>query len=138
MPNAQKDYEALVAMLRGFDPQRLTQEVIDVGEEWVDKDAAASSMEETKKSLLARLTLEYINGSTSGAVGEKPKSMPVSQAELRALSDPRYEQHLELMVAARQDANRSRVRYDLGRIRIELMRSVQATMRNEMRMTGGA
>jgi len=134
----QKELEALSNLLREFDPRRLTAEVITVGEDWVDKDAAASSLEETKKTLLARLTMEYIaNGGTSGGVGEKPKAMPVSQAELKALSDVRYEQHLELMVAARQEANRSRVRYDLGRMRLELMRSLQATMRNEMRMSGG-
>lgn len=137
MSTTPKELEALATLFRDFDPRRLTQEVITVGEEWVDHDAAASSMEETKKTMLARLTLEYIAGGSSGALGEKPKAMPVSQAELRALSDPRYEQHLELMVAARQDANRSRVRYDLGKMRLELMRSLQATMRNEMRMAGG-
>lgn len=131
------DLEALTTLLRDFDPNRLTAEVIATGEQWVDKDAAASSLEETKKTLLARLTMDYISaGSTSGAAGERPKAMPVSQAELKALSDPRYEQHLELMVAARQEANRMRVRYDLGRMRLELMRSLQATMRNEMRISG--
>lgn len=131
------DLEALTTLLRDFDPNRLTAEVIATGEQWVDKDAAASSLEETKKTLLARLTMDYISaGSTSGAVGERPKAMPVSQAELKALADPRYEQHLELMVAARQEANRMRVRYDLGRMRLELMRSLQATMRNEMRISG--
>lgn len=131
------DYAAMAALLREFDPNRLTHEVITLGEEWVDKDAAANSLEETKKTLLARLQLEYMAGSyTSGGAGEKPKALPVSQAELKALSDPRYEQHLELMVSARQEANRMRVRYDLGRMRLELMRSLQATMRNEMRMGG--
>jgi hypothetical protein len=131
-----KDLEALTTLLREFDPKRLTAEVVSLGEDWVDRDAAASSLEETKKTLLARLTLEYISGGSSGGVGEKPKAMPVSQAELKALSDPRYEQHLELMVAARQESNRMRVRYDLGKMRLELMRSLQATMRNEMRMAG--
>ena len=132
----QTELAALTTLLRDFDPKRLTADVISVGESWVDHDAAASALEETKKTMLARLTMEYIAGGSSGALGEKPKAMPVSQAELKALSDPRYEQHLELMVAARQEANRARVRYDLGRMRLELMRSLQATMRNEMRMSG--
>jgi hypothetical protein len=132
----QQELAALTSLLRDFDPRRLTAEVITVGESWADQDAAASTLEETKKALLARLTMEYIAGGSSGGLGEKPKPMPVSQAELKALSDPRYEQHLELMVQARQEANRHRVRYDMGRMRLELMRSLQATMRNEMRMSG--
>lgn len=132
-----KDLQALAHVLRDFDPNKLTAEVITTGEEWADQDAAASSLEETKKTLLARITLEFIEGGVkSGALGDKPKPMSATAAELRALSDARYEQHLELMVRARQEANRSRVRYDLGRMKLELMRSLQATMRNEMRMSG--
>ncbi len=132
-----KEIQALAQVLKDFDPHRLTTDVIKTGEEWVDQDAAASSLEETKKTLLAKLTLEYIEGGLrSGGVGEKPKAMSATAAELRALSDPRYEQHLELMVQARQEANRFRVRYDMGKMKLELMRSLQATMRNEMRMSG--
>jgi hypothetical protein len=131
------EFVALVASLKDFNPQKLTQEVIAIGESWAEEDASASSLEETKKTLLAKLTLEYLSGGFSGgAIGEKPKPMPVSQAELRALADPRYEQHLELMVQARKESHRCRVRYDLGKMKLELMRSVQATMRNEMRLSG--
>lgn len=124
-----------VALLRNFDPNKLASEVVALGEDWADKDAAASALEETKKTVLARLTLEYVSTGSSGAAGERSRSMPISQAELRSLSDPRYEQHLELMVSAREQANRARVRYDLGRMRLELMRSAQATLRNEMRIS---
>jgi hypothetical protein len=127
---------ALGAIFKQFDPVKLTHDVITLGEEWADKDAAASALEETKKTTLASIQLEYMDASRSSGLGEKPKAMPVSQAELKALSDPRYEQHLELMVLARKEANRSRVRYDMGKMRLELMRSLQATMRNEMRMSG--
>lgn len=135
MPVNAADFHALVTMAKDFDPHKLTQDVIALGEAWAEQDAAASSLEETRKSLLAKVTLEYIEGGLrSGALGEKPKAMPVSQAELKALADPRYEAHLELMVQARREANIHRVRYDLGRMRIELMRSLQATLRNEMHM----
>ena len=136
MPPSNKDLTDLLNSLRDFDPTKLTNEVIATGESWADQDAAATSLEETKKVVLARLTLEYLaGGHTSGGVGEKPKSIPVSQAELRALDDPRYELHVNLMVDARKEAQRCRVRYDLGRMKLELMRSVQATLRNEMRMS---
>lgn len=121
---------------KDFDPDRLTQEVIAAGEEWAEQDAAASSLEETKKSLLAKIVLEITEGNfRSGDLGDKPKAISIAAAESRALADPRYEQHLELMVFARKEANRMRVRYDLGRMRLELIRSLQATLRNEMRIS---
>lgn len=132
-----KDFQELVASLKDFNPRALTDEVIRVGEAWAENDAAATTLEETKKTLLAKLTLEYLaGGHSSGAAGERPKAMSVAQAEVKALADDRYEQHIELMVQARGESHRSRVRYDLGKMRLELMRSVQATMRNEMRLHG--
>lgn len=116
------------ALAQQFDPHRLTEEVIKLGEAWADQDAAASILEETKKTMLAKLATEYIELSA-------PKTLSASAAELRALSDPRYETHLQMMVKSRQEANRLRVRYDMGRMKLELMRSLQATIRNEMRMT---
>lgn len=121
---------------REFDPYRLTQEVIEAGEEWAEQDAAASALEETRRTLLAKLVLEVVEGGyRSGGAGDKPRAISATAAESRALADPRYEQHLELMVHARKEANRMKVRYDMGRMRLELMRSLQATLRNEMRMT---
>lgn len=132
-----KEFQALVQTVKDFDPHKLTAEVISAGEEWADQDAAASALEETKKTLIARITLEYLEGSArSGALGERPKAMSATAAEMRALSDPRVEQHLDLMVHARREANKFRVRYDMGRMKLELMRSLQATLRNEMRMSG--
>lgn len=121
-----------VSALRNFDPARLTAEVIDQGETWADLDAAASALEETRKTVLAKRALEFIEDSLSGG---KARAMSAAQAELKALADPTYEEHLNLMVEARKNANRARVRYDLGRMRLELLRTAQATLRNEMRMS---
>jgi hypothetical protein len=123
--------------LKDFDPAKLTDEVVTLGEAWADGDAAASSLEETRKTVLAQLQLEYMLEGVPSKDGDKPKPLPVSQAEVRALADPRYEQHLDLMVAARKDSNRHRVRYDMGKMKLELIRSLQATMRQEMNMTRG-
>lgn len=120
--------EIINALKREFDPEKLTQEVVRLGEEWADKDSAASSLEEAKKSVLAKYTLEYV----SMSIGSKP--IPMSQAEMRALADPRYEQHLEIMVQARKEANITRVRYDMGKAKLELMRSLQSTLRAELQM----
>lgn len=129
------DFQSLLSVVKDFDPHKLTADVIKSGEEWADQDAAAASLEETKKTLLAQLMLDYIQNGGSGAMGEKPKPMPASQAEMRALADERYQQHLELMVQARREANRKRVRYDLGKMKLELIRSLQATLRNEIRIS---
>jgi hypothetical protein len=135
LPSDFSDFSSALALARSFDPQRVTDEVVALGESWAEQDAAASCLEETRKSVLAKVALEYLEGTLRpGLPGEKPKPMPVSQAELKALADPRYEAHLDSMVKARREANISRVRYDLGRMRIELVRSLQATLRNEMGM----
>ncbi|MDO8416304.1 MAG: hypothetical protein Q7S87_08855 [Agitococcus sp.] len=123
------------SLLREFDPEKLTNNVIVNGEDWADKDAAASALEETKKSMLASYILETVAGARSGALGEKARTVSMAQAEQTALADPRYIMHLELMVAARQESNRARVRYDLGRMKLELIRSLQATLRNEMNIS---
>ena len=132
-----QELQTLLGVLRDFDPRSLTAEVVALGEDWASQDAAASSLEETKKSMLAKLTLEYMEGGMrAGALGEKAKAMPVSHAELKALADPRYEGHIDQMVAARREATVTRVRYDMGKMRLELMRTLQATMRSEMRLAG--
>lgn len=118
----------LPAYLKNFDPQALTASVIDAGEEWADEDAAASALEETRKTVLAEITLEV----QAAALVEKGAKLPISQAETKAMADPRYREHIEQMVTHRKLANRARVRYDMGKMRLELMRSVQATLRNEM------
>lgn len=123
-------------LLKNFDPDTLTSEVIATGESWADQDAAASSLEETRKTVLAQLQLEYsLQGVGPSKGSDTPKAMSAVQAEMRALADPRYEQHIELMVQARKEANRSRVRYDMGKMRLELFRSLQATMRQEMHLS---
>lgn len=118
-----------IDLLRSFDPEKLTEDVVKLGEEWAEADAAASLLEETKKTFYASLMSEYLDAPTASG-----KSMPVSQAEVRALGDPRYSSHLELMTQARRYANQLRVKYDMGRMKLELYRSWQATLRHEMNM----
>lgn len=123
-----KEAEAILYM----DPDVEASKVEQLGIDWADKDADARILEETKKTLLAQLILEA--QTTSKAAGGR--GMPVNQAENAALADPRYEAHLQAMVAARKAANRAKVRYESGSVRIELMRSLVATRREEMRLGG--
>jgi hypothetical protein len=129
-----KDMEAILAVLNKFDPEKLVAEVTALGETWADENAAASALEETRKTVLARFTREYMNTSLKGgALGERPKVVSVASAEMAALADDRYEQHLDLMNRSRREADIARVRYDMGKMKLELMRSQMATVRQEMR-----
>lgn len=133
MWNESKDRrpESVTSLLADFNPETLTQEVVRLGEEWADKDAAASALEETRKTLLSQLIKDLM---LPGAGG---KPMSFSLAEVRALADRRYEAHVDMMVEARKEANKARVRYDMGKMKLELLRSLQATMRQEMFMNRG-
>jgi len=119
---------------KNFNPKELTDQVIALGEEWADKDSAASALEESKKSVLAKLVTEHLE---KGRSGESPRGISVSAAELKALGDPKYEVHVDLMVQARKEANKARVRYDMGKMQLELIRSLQATLRSEMNLNKG-
>lgn len=93
----------------------------ELGLEWADADAAASALEDCRKSVLAECLLS-VEGKT---VGER---------EARAECDPRYAQHLTALGAARKARNRARVKYDVMRLRIEIWRTKSATHRAAMNL----
>ncbi len=103
-----------------FDPEAIYQKLNDAGEEWVDKDAAANLLEETKKTLLA----ELMNG-FQGSNAERERC---------ALADTTYKHHLKTMVAARREANRAKVRYDSMKVLAELRRTQESTRRAEINL----
>lgn len=113
-----------------IDPAQLVQKVVEAGESWADAEAAAQSMEDTRKRLLAELTLQYL------AVPKPDGKTRMSQvaAESHAMADPKYGAHLDMAVEMRREANKLRVRYDLGKVYIDLLRSREATRRAETRM----
>jgi membrane-bound lytic murein transglycosylase MltF len=104
-----------------IDPHTLHQRLVDLGEDWADKDAAANLLEETRKSVLAEISRQ--------ADG---KSM--SEREAIALATDAYREHLAEMVEARRIANRAKVNYDAARAWIDITRTVEATKRQEMGM----
>ena len=91
-----------------FDSDRAYDALIRSGDDWADKDAAASILEETKKSVLAKLV-----NALAGSMAAR-KSL--------ALADPVYTQHLELMVEARREAIKSKVRYDSAKTLADMRR----------------
>lgn len=102
-----------------LDSDRVYDALIKSGDDWSDKDAAASLLEETKKTLLAKLKNE--------ADGKSDASK-----ETLALCHPDYAEHIGLMVEARRVANKARVRYDANKTLAEMRRSEESTRRAEM------
>lgn len=103
-----------------------------LGLQWADENQKASLLEETKKTFLAQITQELLSASR---VKER-KSMSYAQAENEALSDVRYEAHIREMTEARRIANRTRVQHDTAKVRLEMIRTLMANRREEMKLGG--
>ncbi len=100
-----------------FAPESIYRQLLQAGEEWVDKDAAAELLEETKKTVLAELM-----GQVQGSAAER---------ERLALANPAFKLHVTNMVSARKEANRARIRYDAAKVLAELRRTQESTRRIE-------
>jgi hypothetical protein len=101
-----------------FDPGKIYEEIIKAGDKWVDCEAAAELLEETRKTVLARLAIQSQANSVAGK-------------EQEALAHANYETHVRKMVNAREEANRARVRYDAVRVLGEMRRTAESTRRAE-------
>lgn len=105
--------------LTKYDPDRLHARLVELGEQWADALAAADLLEETRKSVLAQVMV------TSNAKSR-------SEREDSAMQSSIYREHIQAMVEARRVANRKRVLFDAAKIKIDLMRSMNATRRAEI------
>lgn len=102
-----------------FDPNKVYDSLVRAGEEWADLDAAAALLEETKKSVMARLMQESEVASIAGK-------------EMFALAHEDYRKHVMTMVTTRKAATKAKVRYDSAKVLAELRRSQEATRRAEI------
>jgi hypothetical protein len=102
-----------------LDSDRAYEALVSAGEDWADKDAAANLLEETRKSVLAKLKNE-----------SDAKSDAARESE--ALMKQEYRVHVEAMIEARRQANRARVKYDSAKVLAEMRRSEESTRRAEM------
>lgn len=89
--------------------------------DWVDADAAASLLEETKTAVLAQ---------HMKAMGD----MPVSKAEMAVKSTADWHQYLTEMVEARKRANFLKVKLEYVRMKFMEWNSENATKRAEMKL----
>ena len=92
-----------------------------VAKKWVEADAAASILEETKSAVLSQMMM---------AQGD----MPVSRAEMVVKASSEWTSHIEKMVLARKEANLLKVHLEHIRMKHGEQQSFEATSRAEMRL----
>jgi hypothetical protein len=89
--------------------------------DWVDKDSAASMLEETKTAVLAQ---------RMAALGD----MPVNRAEQIVKASKEWHDWIAGMVNARTAANLAKVKLEWVRMRFNEWQSEEATKRAEMKL----
>lgn len=89
--------------------------------EWVDADAAASLLEETKSAYLAQMMA-------------KLGDVPVSHAEREVKSSEEWAKYVSTMVESRRTANLAKVKMEWIRMRFSEQQSSEATARAEMKL----
>ena len=89
--------------------------------DWVDKDSAASMLEETKSAVLSQ---------RMAALGD----MAVSKAELQVKASQEWREFVEGMVRARTSANLAKVKLEWIRLKFNEWQSEAATKRAEMKL----
>ncbi len=92
-----------------------------VAKSWVDAEAAASLLEDTKSAVLAE---------KMQALGD----MPVSKAEMLVKGSPEWRGELLAISTSRQVANRLKVQMEYIRMKFMEWQSENATKRAEMRL----
>lgn len=119
MPNVHDIYGAGV----DYDPSAIFDQLVQTGEEWADKEAAACLLEEMRKPALAGLK-----------VATEAKSDAAS--ETLALASHEYREHVRKMIDARHAATVARVRYDATRALADALRTKASTLRAEASLAG--
>lgn len=93
-------------------------------EEWVDLDAAARLLEETKGAIMAQ---------KQAALGD----IAVNRAEQMVKSSKEWHDHLQKVVDAKTAANKARMRLKYLEMRYYEQQGRDANRRAEVRMLGG-
>lgn len=92
-----------------------------IAKKWVDADAAASILEETKSAFLAqRMAMQG--------------DVPVSRAEMAVKSSNEWTTYVTDMVEARKKASLLKAQLEYIRMRFSETQSIEATRRAEMKL----
>ena len=99
----------------------LSEQFRVIAKKWVDADAAANLLEETKSAVLAKRMTE---------LGD----MPVSRAEMSVKSSAEWYEFVKTMVEAREKATLLKVQLEYIRMKFHEWQSIEATRRAEMKL----
>lgn len=89
--------------------------------EWVDAEASASILEESKSATLARLVSDQ-------------GDIPVNRAENNVKASEEWQDYITKMVQARRDASFLKVKLEYIRMKFTEQQSFEASRRAEMRL----
>lgn len=92
-----------------------------VAKKWVEAEAAASILEDTKSAVLSQQMI---------ALGD----IPVSKAEMQTKANPEWIDHVKKIVEARAKANLLKVQMDYLKMKAGEQASFEATRRAEMKL----
>lgn len=92
-----------------------------IAEEWVEAEAAAALLEDTKSAVLAKMMAD---------LGD----MPVNRAEMKVKSSTAWETHVQTITEARKRASLLKVQVEYIRMKFSEWQSHEATKRAEMRI----
>ena len=99
----------------------ISEEFRLVAKAWVDANAAANLLEETKSAVLSKMML---------ALGEKS----VSAAEMKVKASDKWYNHVKKIVDARADADLRKVQMEYVRMKFSEWQSSDANARRERQM----
>ena len=109
--------------LSSYDPNVIFQRMVELGNDWADKNGAADLLEDSAKSVLSELII-------------KAPGKSMTEKEHHARASDEYRDFLRAKCEARTAANKARVPYDGAKAKLEVMRTLEATRRDEARLSG--
>lgn len=107
------------------DNRPISEQYREAANAWVDADAAASLLEETKSAIFAEMTSKLISENIK---------LAVNRAEVLVKSSKDWKDHVTKMVQARRDANRHKVQMAYLQMKFSEQQSQEATHRAEMKL----
>ena len=110
-----------------FQSDEVYNRLMSTGAEWKDKQRAADLLEMTKKSVLASITISFME---SGVADSRV------MAETWALASEQYEAHIQKVCDAQSEALAARIKYWAAVEWVHSMRTEAVTLREEIKLAG--
>lgn len=99
----------------------LSHQWYEAADKWVDLEAAASLLEETKSAILSQWMME-----------EGP--MPTSKAEANVKASKRWQEHIGKICSARKAANKAKIQMEYFKLKFYENQSQEANHRLEAKL----